>query len=405
MFLPLLLAQPPLVTQMQITPMAALERLFSTPAPQPEWFAESFLTQVPLTQIEQIVAGFRASLGPYQSVQPQGESYQIQFEKGKLLARIAVNDSGQITGLLLQPQSDAIAPSEAIQQLQALPGQTNLLILETGPYGSGEAGRPLATHNADLPLAVGSTFKLAVLAALQEQISKGDPSRVSRRVRAWSDVVELRPEDKSLPSGFLQTWFDGALLTVQSLATLMISQSDNTATDALMRLLGRRAIAPFAARNHPLLTTREFFALKNPENEALLQRYRTGDRGDRLEVLKELTSSPLPDASLFTNKPIALDVEWFFTPQELCGLMEKVADLPLMSINPGGGLVDPNQWERVSFKGGSEPGVLNLTTSLKSMSGKTYCVSTTWNNPDAAVDETRFYTLYSGILEGLRDRP
>jgi Beta-lactamase enzyme family len=395
-FIPILFAQTPptLVNPMKITPIAALERLFTSPSPKAEWFADSFLSQIPLTQIEQIVEGFQASLGAYQSVQPDNDGYLVQFEKGKLSAQISVNETGQIIGLLLQPRSDAIAPAEAIKQLQALPGQTNLLILE--------GNTQLAAHNADRPLAVGSAFKLAVLAALQEQIEQGDRLQASGRVRTWGDVVELRPEDKSLPSGILQTWFDGALLTVQTLATLMISQSDNTATDTLIHLLGREAISPFTSRNRPFLTTREFFALKNPDNEALLQRYQTGDIQQKRQVLAELVSAPLPDAGLFEDKPVTLEIEYFFTPRELCELMQKVADLPLMSVNPGGGLVNPAQWQRVSFKGGSEPGVINLTTSLVSFSGKTYYVSATWNNPEVALDETSFLTLYSGILEGLR---
>lgn len=388
MFLPILFAQaqPALINTMTITPATALERLFTSPSPQAEWFADSFLSQIPLTQVEQLLTEFQTSLGVYQSVQPDSAGYLVQFEQGKLLAQISLNEAGQIIGLLLQPRSDAIAPTEAIKQLQALPGQTNLLILE----GDTE----LAAHNADQPLAVGSAFKLAVLAALREQIQKGN--------RSWRDVVELRPEDRSLPSGILQNWFDGALLTVQTLATLMISQSDNTATDTLIHLMGREAIEAFAPRNQPFLTTREAFALKNPENEALFKRYQTGNIQQKTQVLTELASAPLPGASLFEGQPVLLDIEWFFSPSELCELMQKVADLPLMSVNPGGGLADPAQWQRISFKGGSEPGVINLTTSLVSLSGKTYCVSATWNNPRAALDETSFLTLYSGILEGLR---
>jgi hypothetical protein len=385
MFLPVL-PPPVLVSQMQITPTAALERLFSAPMPQAEWFAESFLNQVPLSQVEQIITGLRTSLGAYRSVQPDGDHYLVIFEKGKVSAQVVLNSAGQFTGLLVQPRSEAIAPAEAIQQLQALPGQTNLLILE--------GDQELAAHNADRPLAVGSAFKLAVLAALRQQIEQGS--------RNWRDVVELRPEDKSLPSGILQNWFDGALLTIESLATLMISQSDNTATDALIHLLGREAIEPFAPRNQPLLTTREFFALKNPANAALLQRYRSGDAAERRGVLAELANAPLPDASLFGDKPVELDVEWFFTPRELCGLMNQVADLPLMGVNPGGGLINPAQWQRIAFKGGAEPGVVNLTTGLEAANGKRYCVSATWNNPAAAVDETRFFNLYGGVIEGLR---
>jgi len=34
-------------------------------------------------------------------------------------------------------------------------------------------------------------------------------------------------------------------------------------------------------------------------------------------------------------------------------------------------------------------------------SGKTYCVSATWNNT-ATLDETRFETLYGGLLDTVR---
>jgi beta-lactamase class A len=378
--------QPILARTMQISPKAALERLLTAPSPQAEWFDDAFLAQVSLPQIQQILVGLQQSFGAYQSVQAEGENYIIVFAKGKVVATIDVNESGQITTLLLSPVAEAIAPADAIEQLRALPGKTNLVIVE----GNAE----LVDYNADQPLAVGSAFKLAVLATLYRQIEEGD--------RTWRDVVKLRPQDRSLPSGILQDWFDGAQLTVETVATLMISQSDNTATDVLMNLLGQEAIAPLASRNQPLLTTREFFALKNPQNEALLKRYRSGTVQQRRQVLRELTTAPLPDASLFMGQPVTLDVEWFFTPRELCGLMRKVEDLPLMSVNPGGGLVDPSQWQKVSYKGGSEPGVLNLTTSLKAANGKTYCVSATWNNAAKPLDETRFYTLYSGIIKGLQ---
>src|SRR5215472_9459217 len=107
---------------------------------------------------------------------------------------------------------------------------------------------------ADTALAVGSTFKLAALATLRSDVDK--------KKRSWKDVVELRPEAKSLPSGVLQDWPDHAPLTLYTLAALMISQSDNTATDALIGLLGREKVEAFASRNKPYLTTREMFVLK-----------------------------------------------------------------------------------------------------------------------------------------------
>ncbi|WP_373047449.1 serine hydrolase [Vulgatibacter sp.] len=60
--------------------------------------------------------------------------------------------------------------------------------------------------------------------------------------RRWDEVVRLAPEAYSLPSVLLQDWPAGAPVTLQTLATLMISRSDNTATDQLVHLLGRERI-------------------------------------------------------------------------------------------------------------------------------------------------------------------
>lgn len=371
-----------------LSPQAALERLWTAPQVESEWFAASFLQQIPVAP-EQILQDLKTNLGALQSVQPEGEGYRVRCERGSLRALIVLNPQGQITGLLFQEmQSNALTVADAIQQLQALPGQTSLLV---------RAGdTELAAWNADQPLAVGSTFKLAVLAALRQQIEAGQGS--------WAEVMALQPQDKSLPSGFLQTWFDGARLTLETLATLMISQSDNTATDVLIRRVGREAVEALAAGNRPFLTTREAFVLKSAQNSALLQRYREGDEGQRRSLLPELAALPLPSPAEFSGNPIAPEVEWFFSTRELCDLMDRVADLPLMSVNPGGGLVNPQDWARISFKGGSEPGVLNLTTALVGKDGTPYCVSATWNNPEAALDEGRFFALYGGLVAGLGSR-
>ncbi|MGC8714775.1 MAG: serine hydrolase, partial [Leptodesmis sp.] len=209
----------------------------------------------------------------------------------------------------------------------------------------------------------------------------------------------LQGQWKSLPSGVLQTWPDASLLTVQSLAALMISQSDNTATDHLMHLVGREAIEAVTLRNRPFLSTREAFILKSRKNFDLLQQYRLGDEAARRQLLQTLVQKPLPTADEFTAEPVALDVEWFFTTTELCNLMAQVKDLPLMSINPG--VAQPQHWQQVAYKGGSEAGVLNLTTGLKAKDGKQYCVSATWNNT-AILDESRFFTLYTSLLELLK---
>lgn len=367
-----------------MTPQSALDRLFTSASIQTNWFAASFLAQVPLQQVQSILISLKAELGAYQAVTAAGGDYRVMFEKGTVPTKIVLNAQGQITGLLFQPPRLNLSRlSEAVAQFKSLPGNVSLLVRE------GNTER--AALNSQTPLAVGSTFKLAVLAALKQQVATGQ--------RAWAEIVPLQATFKSLPSGFLQTWPEGALLSVQSLAALMISQSDNTATDHLIQLVGRSPIESLTPRNRPFLMTREAFILKSNKNAALLKRYRAGNADDRRKLLSELATQPLPDVQEFTAGPIAPDVEWFLTTTELCNLMAHVQDLPLMSINPGAARAD--EWERVAYKGGSEPGVLNLTTWLRAKTGKQYCVSATWNHTEALPEE-RFIALYASTLEVLK---
>lgn len=365
-------------------PKAALERLFTAASIEAEWFAPTFLAQVPIAQIQQIITGIKAELGTYQGVQNEGEDYRIVFDRGFVPTKIGLNANGQISGLFFQPSRLKFSQlSDIVAAFKALPGQVSLLVLEDGT-------ERVAFHTHQ-PLAVGSTFKLAVLATLMQQIKAGQHS--------WEEVVSLQSQWKSLPSGVLQTWPDNSFLTVQSLAALMISQSDNTATDHLMHLVGREAIEAITPCNRPFLSTREAFVLKSRKNSDLLQQYRVGDEAARRQLLQTLTQKPLPSSDEFTAEPVALDIEWFFTTTELCSLMAQVKDLPLMSINPG--VAQPQHWQQVAYKGGSESGVLNLTTGLKAKDGKQYCVSATWNNA-AALDESHFFTLYTSLLELLK---
>ena len=78
--------------------------------------------------------------------------------------------------------------------------------------------------------------------------------------------------------------------------------------------------------------------------------------------------------------------------------MGRVQQLPQMSVNPG--VATPADWTHVAYKGGSEPGALNLTTLVTAHNGATYCVAATWNNA-ALLDEGRFEALYSSLLHAL----
>ncbi len=367
-----------------LTPQQALERFFTTPAVQADWFAPPFLQHISVSQIEGVLSQVTQNLGDYQSVATTETGFEIRFEQGTVPAQIQLNGNGQIISLFFQPAVTPISPEEAASAMQSAPYPTSLLILKNGTEQ--------ANVNADEPLAVGSAFKLAVLATLQEQIRAED--------RSWDTVIELKPEWKSLPSGILQDWSAGSVLTLETLATLMISISDNTATDALINIVGRDNIEALTPHNQPFLTTREFFTLKNPANADWLERYRQGDLEAQRQVLTEVPNLPPPDASVFAGNPVSIDIEWFFTGRELCQLIEQVAPLSAMRVNPG--VANPADWQQIAFKGGSEPGVLNLTTWLVDEAGDTYCITTTWNNPDQALDETALSQFHQSAIAGLK---
>ncbi len=372
-----------------LTPRAALERLFIAERILADWFTPAFLAEAPLSRLEQIVAELKRTQGAFQRVEGEGIDYTIVFERAVVPARIRLDAEGRIEGLLFLPARARITNlDQAVQGFRALPGRVGLLVLED----RAERG----ALNPEMPLGVGSAFKLAVLATLNEQIRSGQ--------RSWRDVVELRPEWKSLPSGILHQWPDGSPLSVHTLSSLMISVSDNTATDVLINVVGRGAVEALApSRNRPFLTTRESFILKMPRNQDLLSRYRAGNEAARREMLADIRNRPLPtveEAELaFSRGPVALDVEWFFTARELCAMIGRVAELPLMGIEPGA--ANRRDWARVAFKGGSEPGVLNLTTFLQAGNQKIYCVAVTWNN-DANLDERRLGSLYAGLIDALK---
>ncbi|NEQ96153.1 MAG: serine hydrolase [Cyanothece sp. SIO2G6] len=365
------------------SPEQALQRLFSSDPIQASWFVPNFLQQIPLAQIQGVLTKIATRLGDLQSVRATETGYAIRFAKGTVPAQIRLTADGQIMGLFFEPPLIPIPVEEAIA------------ILETSPYTTGvlvtKDGNDIAAINPDMPVAVASAFKLAVLVALKQQIDNGTLS--------WDTVVELRPEWKSLRSGILQDWPDGSQVTIDTLATLMMFISDNTAADALIQIIGRDSIAALAQRNRPFLTTKEVFTLKDTANTALLKRYQEGNALARQQVLVELGDRPVPDENRLANAPINLEAEWWFTPRELCRLIETVADLPAMQINPG--VANRNAWKQIAFKGGSEPGVFNLTTWLQNQQGQTYCVAASWNSTQQPLNEDGLTEVYQGLIIGL----
>ena len=369
------------MAQQVITPAEALTRVVEHSPAQAAWFAPSFLAQVSTAQVDTIVKQYAGTLGALKRLDATGDGFTLVMELGTAPAKIHLDGEGRIDGLWFGPPQLAKPASleDTMKAMAALPGKVSAVVLDEG--------KPMAALRPDDALAVGSAFKLAILAAAGEQTAAGE--------LPLDKAYELKKEWKSLPSGVLQTWPEGSPLTVATLENEMISISDNTAADAMLSIVGRDAAEKAAERNKPFLSTREAFVLKAKANAGLLESYRKADVNGRRAMLAQIDALPLPDTAQFGDAVLATDVEWFFTANELCSLVARSAGSAAFKINPG--LASTADWKRVAFKGGSEGGVLNITTDLQGKNGKHYCVAATWNN-SALLDQGKFFALYGSLL-------
>jgi len=373
------------------------------------YFAASFRDKVPQAQFATIVAQLKATLGAPQTIESLtatsawSADLVVGYARGTASVRLALDPAAPhaATGLLITgtaARDDSLAKIEA--EFRALPGASGF-----GLYALGDGKpEPILEYRADIVAPLGSAFKLWVLAELARQVAADE--------RHWADVVKVGAP--SLPSGVLQTWPAGSPATLQTLATLMISISDNTATDTLLTTLGRAkvdAMAKTAGGSVPVMTTREMFALKG--DAALAKDWGAGSVVDRRALLVDhavkIATTKL-DMSVFAGKPVAVDsVEWFASPAAMAGLLDRLRGADdttraILAVNAG---VDPGiaaRFRYVGFKGGGEPGVLSLNYLVQAKDGRWYAATGNWHRADEAVNELRFAGLMGRALAVLAAR-
>lgn len=376
-------------------------------------FSPAFLGQVPPDRVTAIASQLTASYGASRRVtrieasSPTAGIVIMAFERAEIRLQMSIDPQPPhlVEGLLVVGAEASAADVAAVfGELAGLPGEVSLAaarLEEAGPAS-------FLTQKADRPLAIGSAFKLFVLAELVREVKAGE--------RRWGDVVLLGTP--SLPSGLVQDWPKGSPITLHSLAALMISRSDNSAADTLLGVLGRdkveRLLAELgvraAERNRPFLSTREAFALKLGD-PALLARWKAADEAGRRTLLAQLerVDAATLDLARLGGRPAEVaTVEWFASPADLVRTLDWLrrngdrAALDLLAINPGLGPALAKDFAYFGFKGGSESGVLNLSFLLQTRSGRWMAVAATWNNEAATLDEARFVALTSRLIALMR---
>ncbi|WP_431469754.1 serine hydrolase [Sphingosinithalassobacter sp. LHW66-3] len=381
------------------------------------FFHPAFVAQVPKAQFDQMTAQMRAGadappeIADVEARDPNQAVITVAFANTTATLQIAVDpaEPHQVTGLRVTGfQAREASLGEVFDAIEALPGRTGYAAARLGD------GAPQMLHaeDADTPFGVGSAFKLWILAELVRATNAGE--------RQWDDVVTL--DGSALPGGAYFAAPAGTEVTLRELAGRMISVSDNSATDILLHHLGRErveamlpvvGVAPEqVAMNRPLLGTLEFFKLKGIEDGALGRQWIGSDHAERRALLAgEVAAAPItairPD--LFQDGvPVMIDaIEFFASPADLVRTMDWLrrnteansVARDILSQNPGVSPGIAQQWRYVGYKGGSEPGVINMTLLLQAQSGEWYAFSGSWNDPEAAVDNGRFAGLVSRMAE------
>lgn len=356
-----------------------LTALFAGPS-DATWFAPSFLAAIPAAQVTEIIRSLTESFGRLTRIELADGEGTVHLERATLPVRIGLDAEARIDMLWFgTPVSNMASLEEiALNLSTAAVGKLSILVTLDG--------RPLLERDADAPMAVGSAFKLVVLKAYEAAIATGALSR--------DTVVIFEEQDRSLPSGTLQVLPAGTPVTLDSLAALMIQISDNTATDMLMRVVGREALEALSPRNTPFLSTRELFLLAVDDH--LRRRFSAGTREERGAILASLADVPLPSPMAIGRKATWPEAEWFLSAHEICQLLAELQNAPALTVrdNPLFAALD---WPRFGFKGGSEFGVLNLSAIGTAPDGREVCAVVTANG-EAAQSEIAIAPLFSAMF-------
>ncbi|MEO3888524.1 serine hydrolase [Nonomuraea sp. B5E05] len=383
-----------------------LDAMATPPIPKTEiaeHFAADFLKGTPADVINQVLANYKGLR--LEKVTTSKENVLIALgTEGEWRHEISlsVDTAGLINGLLFR----APAPkswAELDERLKKAAPQAGFVAAEVAKNGD---CRPVHAIARGKKRPLGSIFKLYVLGTVAQRIKAG--------AFGWDTKLTITPELKSLPSGELQDRPDGSKVTVMEAAKLMISISDNTATDLLMHKVGRKAVertmrawGATDKRNFPLLKTRELFALKGADYPRHAKRYLSLSTAKKRDYLEKVVAKvPLTRVKAWT-KPRELDtIEYFASPSDICRAHAQLIKMDdkhvdkAMSVEPAALGLDPKQWPTVWYKGGSEPGVHDQSFLARTSAGKTYVVTSMAVNPKAAFDDGKLGGELTALARG-----
>jgi hypothetical protein len=314
-------------------------------------------------------------------VKQTGDSVRVDLDGATAAVRIFITNDGRIGDVYAyQPAATQISFAEIFTRLRGLPGRVSVVITRDG--------NEVAALDSDKLLEVASSMKLGVLKALLDEVAAGHLTLERNAI--------IRPDLKALPSGTLHQLPDNSPVTLHTLASLMMRDSDNTATDILIDAIGKEKVR--AVLGVPwLMTFHQWFMLK--ADPALYAEFRREPEERKASWLGALQ----PKIPLSYSDSIAGSTPesgWFLSTRRLCELIDSVASSDFAQLEST--LVQYPEWRSVASKAGGDQTSRNDTLLLTRLDGRRYCLSVTWNTDEAIFTDERYIFLVTTLIEAIR---
>tara|TARA_R110000868_G_scaffold16687_13_gene74230 strand:- start:667 stop:1908 length:1242 start_codon:yes stop_codon:yes gene_type:complete len=370
-------------------------------------YSDHFQKSLPVEQMATLFGQVKDEYGTCQEVidfkrTASSDKFSTKHSSGKVLDFTIVDSDSIATGLWLHGERSKPISYESFEMAKKdfeEYQKGSLLIIENN--------KVLIELNSTKRTALGSIFKLFVLDALLEKIQK--------KKAHWGDNLSISRFNKSLPSGTMQNEEEGKSFELREYAKKMIAISDNTATDHLIDFVGKpriekrikyRGLSNTFGWSRPFLTTMELFKIRATFSPVDYKNYAGTTRTNRMLMLQKLPRSDdkkfLEDINSWQQPRGIFDAEWFSTPQEICLLLQKLDKEVDPELNEILGsnvpFVEKDKYIKSFYKGGSEPGLVQMAYLLKSKD-KAICLYAGAADLSAPVDEAVFFERVKGVLK------
>jgi hypothetical protein len=336
-----------------------------------------FLSKLSEQKLIGILDSFKKEEGPCVSIEKiDKNNYLYNTGTSQRAMQLYLDSKSKIRGLWFGNTTKYSDPiSEVINQLKKLPGEKSLVFIKNAKY-------QILSLNESKALSVAGSSDLLILKILKDKITKTKSK--------WSHKLKLKKELKSIPGGRLFSWPVNSPITLQTLGTMLMGYSDETAFDHLHSFLKRSKIEKLTKANRPFLSTSEYYKIRLAGEEEYLK-LSLKEKYKYLKKLKAKNLAPHNRDNKFSK------LGWFFSTSELCKLMNELKSLSFSEVNKGLSAVD--RYSFSSFKMGRATGILQYTQYFTSkISNDSYCLSVTWNNPKGKIDPSKIDAIFGRVL-------